>query len=101
MTIFGVPTEWFLGPFAALALLLGLSYLGIKGVIIPKSVVNKMMDEQRKAAEITAKTIGQEITKGIHEAVHAGIKTGLASGYMRLAKINGETRAGTRKRGGR
>jgi hypothetical protein len=92
MTLFGIPAEWFLGPFGALAILLGLSYLGIKGVIIPKTVVNKMMDEQRKAAEQTAKVIGQEISKGMQAAVHDGIKTGLASGYMRIAKINGERR---------
>jgi hypothetical protein len=87
---FGVPIEWVLGPFGAVAVLLGLSYLGLKGHIIPKSVVNKMMEEQRKAAEITAKAIGGEITKGMQEAVHKGIKTGLASGYLRMAKINGE-----------
>jgi hypothetical protein len=95
---FGIPIEWILGPFGAIIVLLGLSYLGIKGIIMPKSVVNKMMDEQRKASEITAKAIGSEITKGMQEAVHKGIKTGLSSGYLRMAKINGERSAGKRRR---
>ena len=86
--LFGVPVQWVLGPFGALVILLGFTYLFLKGHIIPKSIVNKMTDEQRKAAEITAKAIGQEITKGMQEAVHKGIKSGLASGYLRMAKVN-------------
>jgi hypothetical protein len=82
----GVPIEWVLGPFGALAILLGLSYLGLKGHILPKSVVRTMLDEQRRAAEITAKAIGQEFSKGMQEAVHQGIKSGLASGYFKQTK---------------
>ena len=89
---FGVPVMWVLGPFGALVVLLMVSYLSFKGLIIPKPIMNKMMEEQRKAAETTAKAIGLEITKGMQEAVHKGIKSGLASGYLRMAKINGERR---------
>jgi hypothetical protein len=88
----GVPVQWVLGPFGAVVILLAVSYLGLKGLIIPKSVVSRMMDEQRKAFEAAAKAIGLEITKGMQEAVHKGIKTGLADGYLRMVKLNGERR---------
>jgi len=68
-------------------------WLGARGMVWPRTTVEKFIEEQRKTMEATATLIGKEISAGMKSAVEDGIKLGISQAIT-LVRDRGEDPGG-------
>ena len=60
----------------------------VKGWVVPKDQVDKIVDTQRESFEKGAQIIADEVKGGMQNAVKSGIEQGIAAGYLKIAELN-------------
>ena len=63
-------------------------WLGARGMVWPKTTVDKFIEEQRKTMEATAMLIGKEISEGMKGAVEDGIKLGISQAITLIRELD-------------
>lgn len=67
-----------------IAVLLMMLWVGIRGGVWPKPMVDRVMEERSKQFEVTAHVIGAEIREGIEAGVRAAVREGVLEAYERF-----------------